>query len=124
MALLTISLRIVDPFMYRSRRKCLCLVYDRPTADVEGCCGHGACQIGCGEGGHIAHIFERRCLPQHRLPDDHVGDDLLPSKLSGIVSSTPPVCSVTARIPCLPSSEANWRRNDSMAPRATWKPPM
>jgi hypothetical protein len=31
--------------LYRSRRELLRLVDDRPTADVHGCCGHGAGMI-------------------------------------------------------------------------------
>lgn len=46
------------------------------------------------------------------------------SRPSGIVSGTPPVWSVRTRMPCGPSSPARLRRSDSMAPNATWNPPM
>src|SRR5215212_8564209 len=78
MALLTTSLRITYLLMYRSRREHLHLVYDRATADVEGCRGHRAGQVGGSEGGHIAYILKRRCPLEHRLPDDHFGDTLAP----------------------------------------------
>src|SRR5215210_5436895 len=78
MALLTTSLRITYLLMYRSRREHLRLVYDRATADVEGCRGHRAGQVGGSEGGHIAYILKRRCPLEHRLPDDHFGDVLAP----------------------------------------------
>src|SRR5918995_3370645 len=61
-----------------SIRERLRLVYDRATADVEGCRGHGTGMIRGSEGGHIADILKRRCPPQHRRASDHFGDDLPP----------------------------------------------
>src|ERR671911_1198470 len=63
---------------HRSRRERLRLVYDRATADVESCRGHGTGMIRGSEGGHIADILKRRCPPQHRRASDHFGDDLPP----------------------------------------------
>src|SRR5829696_1237751 len=76
MALLTTSLRITYLLMYRSRREHLRLVYDRATADVEGCRGHGAGQVGGSEGGHIADVVKCRCPLEHRLLNDHFRDGL------------------------------------------------
>lgn len=46
-----------------------------------------------------------------------------PSRPSGIVLGTPPVCKVTTRMPCGPSSQARFRRSASIAGNATWRPP-
>src|SRR5215208_537519 len=73
MALLTISLRITYLLMHRSSRERLRLVYDRPTADVEGRRSHGASMIRGSEGCHVADVVKRRCPLKHSLPNDHFG---------------------------------------------------
>ncbi|MEN3308581.1 MAG: hypothetical protein V7603_4783 [Micromonosporaceae bacterium] len=41
------------------------------------------------------------------------------SKSSGMDSGIPPVCRISTRMPCGPSSQARLRRSDSTAPNAT-----
>ena len=67
--------------------------------------------------------FHAVALPSRVCPAIISTISARPSRPSGIDSGTPPLASVTTRIPCGPSSVASWRRIVSIASNATCVPP-